>query len=78
MLQVDKVLMLVKPKCVLEAVDFMKNCEQIFRNCKYLQSLKRILAFPTRGQISTVLMLQPFISDFFQMEDPVVVLNYLQ
>ena len=33
--------------------------------------LKRILALPTWGEIHTVSVIHPFISDFFQMEHPV-------
>ena len=44
---------LVKPKCALEAVDFLKNynktaenCKQISKHWKNLKPLKRILALP--------------------------------
>ena len=44
----------VKPKCVWEAVDILKNCKQtaencmqIFENWKNLPCVKHILALPT-------------------------------
>ena len=64
--------MLVKPKCVWEAVvfSFFKNLLTflsclltIFQN--ELPTLKRILAWSTYGQICTVSALLPFLSDFF-------------
>ena len=70
--------MLVKPKCVWEVADFLKNCKQtaekckqIFENWKNLPHLKHILALPTWGQICTISELQPLISNFFQMVPPV-------
>ena len=70
--------MLVKPKCVWEVADFLKNCKQtaekckqIFENWKNLPPLKHILALPTLGQICTVTELQPFEISTFQMKHPV-------
>ena len=70
--------MLVKPKCVWEAVVFF-NFQKfvyifswLFTSFKKNQlPLKRILALPTWVQIYTVLGLQAFLSDFFQIEHPV-------
>ena len=46
--------MLAKPKCVLEGVVYMKNCNQTVEKCKQIlenrknkPSLKHILALPT-------------------------------
>ena len=67
--------MLVKPKCVWEVADFLKNCKQtaekckqIFENWKNLPPLKHILALPTLGQICTITELQPFEISTFQMK----------
>ena len=48
----------------------LKNLNKIFEHKKLLP-LKRILVLPTWIQIHTVSVMQPFISDFFQMEHPV-------
>ena len=78
-------LMLVKPKCVWEVVDFLKNweqtaedCKQLFKNWKNLQPLKRILALSTWGQTCTVSFLLPFTFDNFQSELPVSLLWLLK
>ena len=39
---------------------------------KDLPPLKRILALPTCSELRTVTVLQQFLSDFFQMEHPVI------
>ena len=49
----------------------LKNVNKFLKIEKKLPPLKRILALPTWGQICTVSVLQPFLSDFFQMEHPV-------
>ena len=71
--------MLVKLKCVWEFVvsyNFQKFVD-IFQLCVYnfskrLPPLKRILVLQTWSQICNVSVLQSFLSDFFQMEHPVV------
>ena len=70
--------MLVKPKCVWEVADFLKNCKQtaekckqILENWKNLPPLKHILALPTWGQILIFSELQPFEISIFQMKHPV-------
>ena len=67
--------MLVMPKCVWEAVVLWKNVNKQLKNLnkflkieKELPLLKPTLALPTQGQICTVSVLQPFFSDFFQIE----------
>ena len=57
---------------------FSKICLHFSAVClqfskKKLPPLKRILALPTWGQICTVSVLQPFLSDFFQMKHPVFI-----
>ena len=70
--------MLVKPKCVWEVADFLKNCKQtaekckqFFENWKILPPLKHILGLPTLGQICTITELKPFEISTFQMKHPV-------
>ena len=69
---------LVNPKCVWEAVVYMKNCKQtaknvnkLLENWNNLLPLKPILALPTWGQICTNSELQPFPFAILQMEHPV-------
>ena len=71
--------MLVKPKCVWEVADFLKNCKQtaekckqIFENWKNLPPLKHILSLPTLGQICTITELHPFEISTFQKKHPVL------
>ena len=45
---------------------------------KKLPLLKHILALPTPGQICTASVLQPFLSDFFQTEHPVLFPHFLE
>ena len=58
-----------KAKMSLRGGSFFQfsNCVLFF---KKLPPLKCILALPTWGQICTISMLQPFLSDFYQMEHP--------
>ena len=65
--------MLVKPKCVWEAVVCYKIVNkqvQIVNILKKLLPLKHILALSTKSQIYTVSVLQQFTFDNFQSEHP--------
>ena len=66
---------LVKPKCVLEAVDFLKSSKEKAKNHKNLPPVIRILALPTLGQKCTDSVLQPFTFDNSQSEHPVQALK---
>ena len=70
--------MLVKPKCVWEVADFLKNCKQtavkckqIFENWKNLPPLKHILALLTWTQKWTITVQQPLELTNFQTKRPV-------
>ena len=66
--------MLVKSKCVWEAVVFLKNCKQtaeiFFENWKKLPPLKHILALPTWGQKCLISELWPFEIKYFELGHP--------
>ena len=64
--------MLVKPKCVLEAVVFI-NFQMFF--LKKQPPLKRILVLPSKGQKCTFLVLHPFTFDNCQSEHPEIILK---
>ena len=72
--------MLVKPKCVWEAVvffNFRKNFQLFVYNFqKKLSPLKRILALPTWGQKCLIPELQPFEIKNFDLGHPVLVNLY--
>ena len=71
---------MVKPKCVWEVADFLKNCKQTVEKCKQIRKLKKSATSQTHfgltltilGQICTITELQPFEISNFQIKPPVI------